>query len=259
MSYSHLQSHQGTPVFIARAVQLRGPVLPKTRAVIVPPVPISPERYRIFHPDRIEKFPDQEMEILRVPKAPNIKWRHELDHDTESVFWLLFYWLVGAQPENAEEQLIRPDIWAGLTADIQGRVGLLQRDTLAGATHSFYQPLWPLLDDLAEILNVDRNWLKSIKPSDPRTHPGYVNEAFQRLLLQFIVDHRDEEFMRRKVSPRPRHAETISQRLGSRSNFALGKRSEPEPPVQESNSGFKRLARSRLARSVKSRFETSGS
>jgi hypothetical protein len=251
------------PIFIAHAVQLRGPVLPPTRTMTVPPVPISPECYMIFHPDCIEKFPDQEMETLQVPKAPNIKWRHKLDHDTESMFWLLFYWLVGVQPENAEEQPIDPGIWNDLTANIRGCVHLLQAGTLAGTTHSVYKPLWPLLNALAEILTVNRNWLKSIKPSDLQTHPAYVNEAFQRLILQFIVDHRDEhhEFMCHKVSPRPCHAKIISQHLGSRSNFALGKRSEPEsepepepePPVQASTSRFKRLARS-----VKRHFETSG-
>jgi hypothetical protein len=247
MSYSHLHSHQGTPVFIARAVQLRGPVPPHQVIVVpaVPAVPISSKPYTTCHPDRIRKFPSKGMEVLQVPKAPNIQWRHELDHDTESVFWLLLYWLVGAQPENAEEQQIDHGIWSGLTGNIRDRVGLVDRRTLAGATHSVYEPLCPLLDRLAQILNVDRNWLKSIKPSDPRGHPAYVNEAFQRLILQFIVDHRNDEFMHRKVSPRSRHAEMISHRLGSRSNFVLGKRSEPEPEpeTQASTSTFKRIIR----------------
>jgi hypothetical protein len=158
------------------------------------------------------------------------------------VFWLLFYWLVSAQPENEEEQPISPVIWASLTGDGMDRVRLLRGVSLAGATHSVYKPLWPLLDDLAEVLDVDRNWLKSIKPSDPRTHPGYRNEAFQRLILQFIVDHRDETFMQRKVTPYPRHTQMISQHP-SRSDYTLGKRSEPdsEPPVQGGTSGFKRF------------------
>jgi len=69
---------------------------------------------------------------------------------------------------------------------------------LNAATHSVYQPLWPLL---SQILDVDRHWLDS---SDPRNHPGYINEAFQRLILQFILDHRNEEFMQRKVESRLR-------------------------------------------------------
>jgi len=157
------------------------------------------------------------------------------------VFWLLFYWLVSAQPENEEEQPIGPVFWTCLTGEGMDRVRLLRGGSLAGATHSVYKPLWPLLDDLAEILDVDRNWLKSIKPSDPRTHPGYRNEAFQRLILQFILNHRNETFMQHNVTPYPRHTEMISQNP-SHSDYTLGKRSEPsEPLVQGGTSGFKRL------------------
>jgi hypothetical protein len=249
MSYSHLHSHQGTPVFIARAVQLRGPVPPHQVIVVpaVPAVPISPEHYTTCHPDRIRTFPDQGMEVLQIPEeAPDIQWRHELNHDTESVFWLLFYWLVSAQPENAGEQEIGHGIWTGLTGNIWDRVRLLH-GTLVGATHSVYEPLRHLLDRLARILDVDRNWLKWIKPSDPRGHPAYVNEAFQRLILQFIVEHQTDEFMHRQVSPRPRSIEHISQHLGSGSMFSssLRKRPEPEPEpetqVQPSTGTFRRI------------------
>ena len=73
----------------------------------VPAVPISSKLYSTCHPDHIRKFPSKGREILDILEAtPNIKWRHELDHDTESVFWLLFYWLVSAQPENEKVEPI---------------------------------------------------------------------------------------------------------------------------------------------------------
>jgi hypothetical protein len=267
MSYSHLHSHQGTPVFIARAVQLRGPVPPHEVIVVpaVPAVPISPKPYATCHPDRIRKFPSQGRLFLDIPEdTPKIQWRHELNHDTESVFWLLFYWLVSAQPENAGEQEIGHDIWTGLTGNVWARVRLLRGGTLVGATHSVYEPLRHLLDRLAWILDVDRNWLKSIKPSDPRGHPEYVNEAFQRLILQFIVEHQTDEFMHRQVSPRPRRIEHISQHLGSGSmiSSSLGKRPEPEPEtqVQPSARRIGRLIRQKLeSRSQKSEQKSESS
>jgi len=133
------------------------------------------------------------------------QWGHELDHDTESVFWLLLYWVVGAQPENQEKELINGGIWFNLMGSTEDRIRLL-RSTLDGATHSVYHPLWPLLNKLAAILDVDRCW---VKPSDPRKDPGYINEAFQRLILQFILEHRNEEFMHCQVGSQRRHPEPM--------------------------------------------------
>lgn len=59
-------------------------------------------------------------------------------------------------------------------------------------THSFYQPLRPLIVDLAAILVNDSHWLPA---SDPRKDTFYITEAFQRLILNFIIDNSGKEFM----------------------------------------------------------------
>jgi hypothetical protein len=64
-------------------------------------------------------------------------------------------------------------------------------------THSFYEPLRPLIEDLAAILVNDSHWLPA---SDPRKDPFYITEAFQRLILNFIIDNRGEEFMDHHVN-----------------------------------------------------------
>jgi hypothetical protein len=69
----------------------------------------------------------------------------------------------------------------------QGPCPFVRGGGLNGATHSVYQLLWSLLKKLAAIF---RHWLKS---SNPRKDPGYINEAFQHLILQFI-DHRTLNF-----------------------------------------------------------------
>jgi hypothetical protein len=107
---------QGTPGFIARAVQLGRAVRPRanTRGLEIPEVPSSVERYQTCHPDRIKKFPYKPHEYSLIPtEGTDRQWRHELDHDTESVFWVLFYWLVRAQPENENEEPIATYVWAG--------------------------------------------------------------------------------------------------------------------------------------------------
>jgi len=92
--------------------------------------------------------------------------------DTESVFWLLLYWVVGAQPEKEEKEPIDAGIWVGLTGSVTDHIRLL-RSGLDGATHSVYQPLRPfkLLNKLAAMLIVDRHWVES---SNPRNDPGYI-------------------------------------------------------------------------------------
>src|ERR1700756_4007409 len=94
LTCSHLQCYQGTPVFIARAVQM-GKAVPLSAFQIVPTVPNSPEPYASNHPDRINKFPPggEELVIRASTHSNSRQWRHELDHDAESVFWLLLLWL----------------------------------------------------------------------------------------------------------------------------------------------------------------------
>ncbi len=187
-------------------------MLPLRNLVDVFEVPESPECYKINHPERIKKFPSQPREsfIVSTDRAAP-QWRHELDHDSESVFWLLLYWAVGAQPEEEETEVIGASIWSSLMGPVAARVNMLQGD-LDGATHSVFRPLWPLLNKLAAILNADGHWLK---PSDPRKHPGYINEAFQRLILQFILDNRGKEFMVCKVGSELRRPEIITGLLPS--------------------------------------------
>jgi len=167
----------------------------------VPEVPKSPECYARNHPNRIKDVPE-ETAILIDPRKLNQSqddgWRHELDHDVESVFWLLLYWAMVAQPKGGEDEkgYIPAGDWASLLGDFKQRNHLVwwlsSGDMPDNLTHSDYQPLWPLINSLAAILVVDRHWLPE---SDVRKRPGYICEAFQRLILQFIVSNRNEIFM----------------------------------------------------------------
>jgi hypothetical protein len=228
---------QGTPAFMARSVQLGRAVLPHSDYLVIPEVPRSAICYETCHPDRIKKFPYRPREAYFIstegtePQYP--QWRHELDHDTESVFWLLFYWLLRAQPENEQNEPIDASFWASFMGSAQARIGLF-RSSLDGATHSMYRPLWPLLNKLASILKADRHWVES---SDPRNDPGYMNEALQRLILQFILEHRNETFMHCRIGSQPRRPELIPGYLSSSSDTSR-KRSLSEPTIPD---GTKRL------------------
>jgi len=190
----------------------------------VPEVPKSPECYANAHWKRIDDFPEEVEELVDPRKLKNQpqddRWRHELDHDVESVFWLLFYWAMVAQPEGPPRRHIDlyndlhidSSSWASLLGDFEARerlvLALSSGNPPKNLTHSFYEPLWPLIRDLAAVLVVDRHWLPE---SSVRKRPDYICEAFQRLILQFIVSKRCEDFMTRRIGDSLRQVQSVAQ------------------------------------------------
>jgi hypothetical protein len=189
--------------------------VPLFRPNYVPQVPKCPECYALNHPDRINDFPE-DIEILINPRKLNRSqddgWRHELDHDVESVFWLLLYWALVAQPEGGPEEYILADAWTSLMGHFKPREELVWRlsegDPQDILTHSVYEPLCPLISSLAAVIVVDRHWLPE---SDVRNHPGYTCEAFQRLILEFIISNRNENFMTCRVDDSLRIVQEVAQ------------------------------------------------
>ena len=174
---------------------------PKGAITIVPGIPNSPDLYTTVHLDRVEKFSITKEEVI----SPNLidnrhhdGWRHELEHDAESVFWLL-YWAMVVQPGGCPKEKIKASSWSLLNGNYNKREALirdLRQSESDDITHLFYKHLLPLFEDLIAFLIIDNHWFPD---SDPRKDPSYITEAFQRLILQFIIKNRDEEFMHRPV------------------------------------------------------------
>jgi hypothetical protein len=210
--------YQGTPLFIARAVERGGP-MPAFYAP-VPGIPESPGRYAEVHPDRVERFPGSKQRLLFDPdgidESQSKQWRHELEHDAESVFWLLLYWAMVVQPQNLSfPQPIDLSSWArllGHSGDRHAFVRTLSDGAMPdNLTHSFYKPLHPLIKDLAAILVIDGHHLKA---PDLRKDKFYVTEAFQRLILKFIIENRGEQFMDHPVEKTFRREEGVPHSNG---------------------------------------------
>jgi hypothetical protein len=108
----------------------------------VPPVPSSPGPYTHHHPERVKIFSFKGRLLVESASADSVnrQWRHELDHDAESVFWLLLYWVVGAQPAEREKEDVGAFIWASLTETVASRTALLrslsEEESLEEVTHS---------------------------------------------------------------------------------------------------------------------------
>jgi hypothetical protein len=212
----------------------------------VPRVPRSPEQYTRENPDRIKEFPEEIKKILIDPdelnqlmdQSQDNGWRHELDHDVESVFWLLLYWAMVARPEGGQEEDILPDAWTSLIGHFKPREELVWRlssgDRRDILTHSVYKPLCPLISSLAAVIVVDRHWLPE---SDVRKRPGYICEAFQRLILEFILSNRNENFMTCRFDDSLRMVQGVAEPLTTTPS-ELRDGSETEESMGELDSGI---------------------
>ena len=169
------------------------------------PIPPCPPSYASVHPDRVREFPAEGPGVVHNVSADSEQhvWRHELEHDAESVFWLLCFWAVTAQPKDGTPEDIPHDAWGNLTGERDGLLYILRshKQQSNATIHSVFKPLWPLLRDLSAILAVDRYWLEE---TDKRNHWAYVGEAFQRLILNFLNTRGGEDFMTHPIAEQPR-------------------------------------------------------
>ena len=188
---------------MSQAVE-RGKPVPLNLPHYVPEVPKSPECYANTHPKRIDDIQQEVKELVDPFKLKNQSqddgWRHELDHNVESVFRLLLYWAMVAQPKGHPREYINLHYWMGLLGDIDVRerlvLGFSSGNRPNGLTHSIYAPLWPLITSLTATLVVDSHWLPK---SNVRKRPEYICEAFQCLILGFIISERSKDFMTCRV------------------------------------------------------------
>ncbi|KAJ8514842.1 hypothetical protein ONZ45_g7680 [Pleurotus djamor] len=183
----------GTPGFMSRAVEYNG-ALPPAKLVL----PIATGIYANKNKDRIERFALSASDTLPQPQSTNKPWRHDLEHDTESVFWVLFYWLMTAQPSKASKEFINNYVWTAFTTSWLSRDALLLHIP-PNAFHSSYAPAVTLVEDMAEVIRHDRYWLPE---QDPQNRPEVALDAFQRLILDFIIKKGTENCMSMMVDAR---------------------------------------------------------
>jgi hypothetical protein len=186
---------------------------------VIPGIPNYPDLYAKAHPDRVERFPSSWEKAIIDPDLVDDNeshgWRHELEHNAESVFWLLLYWAMVVQPENLPKENIDTGSWSDLNGNHEHRQRFLHSLRLirtlpermsSNLIHSSYKLLLPLIKNLAAIIVNDSCWLPV---ADDRRDPFYITEAFQRLILKFIIDNHGKEFMDHPVEKSFRKVEGI--------------------------------------------------
>jgi hypothetical protein len=116
------------------------------------------------------------------------------------------------QPEGCPGEYIASGSWSLMLDDSDNRAFLVSRLSSGpmppNLIHSVYEPVWPLISNLAALLVVDSHWIP--EPS-ARKRPDYMCEAFQRLIIQFIDSKRSENFMTCRVADSLRQVEGVPQ------------------------------------------------
>ncbi|KAJ8514827.1 hypothetical protein ONZ45_g7679 [Pleurotus djamor] len=102
-----------------------------------------------------------------------------------------FYELYGKQPE-----LIPEFAWYAFIGNWKARNKFIASGMDEDPFHSFFAPAAVLVEGVASVVAPDRSWLSE---QDPRNHPDCALEGFQRLILSFVLQNKDEDFMRQPV------------------------------------------------------------
>jgi hypothetical protein len=85
-------------------------------------------------------------------------------------------------------------------------------------THSLFEPLHPIVIKISRIFNAEGHWME---PPNQRNDPGYFVEAFQHLIIQFIIENPDKSFMQHQVEDQLRRPEKTSECLGPPSGLSM--------------------------------------
>lgn len=199
---------QGTALFRARAVDNNDPLELSFQEFthFLATIPSSPPSYESRHSGRIREFelPTQSINYLEeTPKTVVTAYKHDLDHDTESLFWLMLYWAMTALPKGAGFEPISAASWADLNGTFTARGDLVLRvANNQPVCHSRLGPIAKLMGKLASVLSsVDRHWIDT---RDPRSSHEFVTEAFQRLILSFLLNPENKDFMELEIVPAAR-------------------------------------------------------
>jgi hypothetical protein len=130
------------------------------------------------------------------------------------------------QPKGKSKECIDNAVWAMLRGNPDARTGLIQgmaAGNLRSITHPFYRPLHGLLAKLASFLVLDRHWLEK---DDIRNKSDYTCEAFQRLILEFLLENRGKDFMMCQVEDKfrvPCEEPQAQSQTGTSAQLLMGK------------------------------------
>ncbi|TBU37826.1 hypothetical protein BD309DRAFT_1004721 [Dichomitus squalens] len=230
----------GTPLYIARSVSL-GMVLIDLASNFGMPMPTltgdalhlyttayGQERYDRYNEDPVARtchggYPptrDSEGE-LELPDLP--AFVHRPEHDVESVYWTMIYALLRAQPATAPRELdlsaASASVWKTLLShyipgEKYARSDEKRHEVMSRTKQEWLDLFHATMEDVALLLwritlHVRAEYALWKREGNPQ--PDHLHEAVQRLILQYLIDHRDNPIQLDPDHLRPTHPRSTNQ------------------------------------------------
>jgi hypothetical protein len=165
-------------------------------------------RYQGILPDRVAAFPTNDTEeLLKVPRGDDgilSNFRHLLRYDAESIFWLLLWWCIQAQPVGVSSD-IPQNYWFSLVGEPDRRDNNFIRCFPSDCLDPSYSKLTNLLNNMSLHLQGDLKFSND----NEKKKPEYIHEVFQRLILNFLVTNSGQLFMDLEKADNPRPVKDI--------------------------------------------------
>jgi hypothetical protein len=186
----------------------------------LPPMPAVALQLRASYESllngRLKAFPPNNVEYLLVPEGKKMgssEFQHLLRYDAESVFWCLLWWCIQARPDKLPDEELESCVWSNFLSDGHKTRNINFILTFPmDCLHSSYSQLAELLNDMRRQLQGDLVFSK-LKNGEPE----YVHEAFQRLILNFLITYKDAPFMDLEKHAYPRRVKEVSMDRDHRS------------------------------------------
>ncbi|KAI1787263.1 hypothetical protein LXA43DRAFT_716444 [Ganoderma leucocontextum] len=256
VSDPELEHRTGTPMFIARSVCVGSLFISSASVTAVGMPELTGDalhRYNTVHgPARYDKYPPElKMGGAKqhgfTPPPPihpptfqsNLTYVHRPEHDVESVFWTMLYALLLVKPKDGKaEKNASPAfgrIWDTLNShSIEENPGEDCRNVIFDCRISTWMDAFDeSMRDVGVMLCNIANQVKTewaLWESSART-PDHLHEAFQRIILQYLVDHSDKDVTLLPGQTRPTNKPRLSLRTET-STADCTRRRLIDPPVK---------------------------
>ena len=143
--------------------------------------------------------PREELKYVDIPFA------HRPEHDVESVWWTMMSTLVRVHPANRPQEDFVPNALSSLWQHFSEHAIFANSSSLddtRGCIMELNIRDWlkvfapfPEMEDLAHLLyDISRHVKSEYALWDPAPpHPDHLHESVQRLILQYLIDHKDKD------------------------------------------------------------------
>ena len=226
---------------------------------------------KAYGQDRYDRFTDKDTFHGGKPPARQPKtlpaFVHRPAHDAESIYWTMVAALLRVHPKSAEREQFASEMVA-MTWDTLHRhkipdQPLLYRDPrneiVTMGDNDWQTHFFPEMNDVATLLHdISRQLAPEYEFWSPRPPDDHLHEAMQRLILQYLVEHRDQPIPLDTDYQRPTEAQTPEDK-GKTRGTSVSRHTRDEAPAASSSSTRKASKKEPQTSSYKAPVQVAGS